>query len=101
MTEEQSHFVVVDFEVEPGEQDEALAKIGDYVASFLSQQPGFVRSTLHKGLDGRSIVHYAKWRCEDDFKRAGEKAQSHPDLPALLAYNPSGRGFTSWRTFGD
>jgi heme-degrading monooxygenase HmoA len=95
------HFVVVDFDVEAGKQEEALALIGDYVASFLSQQPGFIHSVLHRGLDGSSIVHYAQWRSEQDFKQAGEKARAHPDLPALLAYNPRGRGFTSWRTFGE
>jgi len=101
MTDQQPHFVVVDFEVEPGEQDAALRLISEYVESFLSQQPGFVRSALHKGLDGVSLVHYAQWQSEDDFKRAGEKAQTHPDLPALLAFQPRGRGFTTWRTFGE
>lgn len=99
MVQATEHHVVVEFEAEPAQQDEALERIGAYVADFLSRQPGFIDSTLLKGRDGRSIVHHARWQSEADFKRAGERAQSHPDLPALRAYQPSGRGFSLWRQF--
>ena len=94
-----NHIVIVTFETDAAAQDAALAAIGAYVGAFLSQQPGFVASRLHRGLDGRSIVHYAKWESEAAFKAAAEKARSHPDLPALLAYKPSGRGYTLWKSF--
>lgn len=93
------HIVIVSFETDTATQDAALAAIGAYVGSFLSRQPGFVESRLHRGLDGRSIVHYATWESEAAFKAAGEKARSHPDLPALLVYKPSGRGYSVWKTF--
>ncbi len=93
------HIVIVTFEVDPAAQDVALEAIGAYVGTFLSQQPGFVESVLHRGLDGGSIVHYAKWESEAAFKAAGVKARLHPDLPALLAYKPSGRGYTAWKSF--
>ncbi len=93
------HIVIVTFECDPATQDAALEAIGAYVGTFLSQQSGFVASTLHRGLDGRSIAHYAKWESEAAFKAAGDKARSHPDLPALLAYKPSGRGYTAWKSF--
>ncbi len=93
------HYVVVDFQVEESLQDAALEMIAGYVDSFLSRQPGFKRSTLHKGKDGCSIVHYAQWQSEEHFLAAGAKAQDHPDLPRLRQFNPRGRGFISWRTF--
>ncbi len=99
MTATASHFVIVTFETDPAAQEAALEKIGAYVASFLSKQPGFVESTLHRGVDGSGIVHYAKWQSEDAFKAAGVKARSHPDLPALLAYKPTGRGYQVWKSF--
>ena len=99
MTAANEHIVIVNFETEPGQQAEALEKIGAYVASFLSQQPGFIASTLHEGLDGASIVHYARWQSEADFKAAGEKARAHPDLPALMAYKPSAGSYRAWRSF--
>jgi heme-degrading monooxygenase HmoA len=99
MTATSEHFVIVTFETDPAAQDAALEKIGAYVGSFLSKQPGFVASTLHRGLDGRSIVHYAKWQSEAAFQAAGVKARAHPDLPALLAYKPTGRGYQAWKSF--
>lgn len=99
MTTDDAHIVIVNFEIEPGAQDEALEKIGNYVETFLSQQPGFIESALHAGLDGNRIVHYARWKSEDDFKAAGVGARAHPDMPALLAYKPSGQGYRVWKTF--
>ena len=93
------HTVIVTFVTEPATQAEALEKIGAYVGSFLSQQPGFVESYLHQGLDGNSIVHYAMWVSAADFEAAGAKARLHPDLPALMAYQPSGQGYRVWQTY--
>ncbi len=94
-----AHLVIVTFEIDPAAQDTALEKIGAYVRAFLSQQPGFVESSLLRGVDGRSIVHYAKWQSEAAFQAAGVKARAHPDLPALLAYKPTGRGYQVWKSF--
>ncbi|MGD8418217.1 MAG: antibiotic biosynthesis monooxygenase [Pseudomonadales bacterium] len=93
------HIVIVTFETTPENQSEALEKIGAYVDTFLSQQPGFIDSRLHRGLDGTSLVHYARWRSEADFQTAGEKARVHPDLPALRRYKPAGRGYTVWASY--
>ncbi len=94
------HIVVVHFSVPDGEEDTALQKIGDYVASFLSQQPGFITSRLHRNKDGGGLLHYAEWDSEADFQAAGVLAREHPDLPALLAYEPSGVGYQVERIFG-
>ncbi len=91
--------VIVNFETRADTQNEALEKIGAYVESFLSQQPGFVESHLSGSLDGTSIVHYARWKDETDFAAAGEKARSHPDLPMLMAYQPSAQRHTLWKSF--
>lgn len=93
------HTVIVAFDTQPEAQAAALEKIGAYVGSFLSQQPGFIESFLHQSLDGTSIVHLARWTSEAQFKAAGEKARAHPDFPALLAYSPKGRGYRVWRSY--
>ena len=95
MSDPSEHIVIVNFEIEPGGQEQALEKIGAYVASFLSQQPGFIESYLHAGKDSDSIVHYARWKSEEDFKAAGPKAREHPDMPALMAYNQVAPGSAS------
>lgn len=95
------HIVVVHFSVDAAEQSAAAQKIGDYVASFLSQQPGFIASRLHLSNAGTGLLHYAEWESEADFQAAGALAREHPDLPALRAYQPSGVGYQVVRTFGE
>ena len=60
MTESKQHIVIVTFNIDSDNQRTALQEIGDYVGNFLSQQPGFLGSRLHSGLDGASIVHYTE-----------------------------------------
>ncbi len=95
----QPHFVIVTFTTNPDNQAQALSEIGDYVASFLSQQPGFVSSNLFASNDGQSVVHHAQWIDEASFIAAGPKARAHPDLPKLMAYTPSGVGYRLDRSF--
>lgn len=92
--------VIVNFDTTAESQQHALDEIGAYIEDFLSRQPGFVQSWLHRALDGESLAHYALWRSEADFKAAGEKAREHPALPGLMQYKPSGRQFEVWRGFG-
>ena len=100
MQREGSFTVIVDFDTTPETQAQALEEIGAYVAEFLSRQPGFLQSWLHRSLDGTALVHYALWRSAADFQAAGEKARQHPALPALRRFNPRGRQFEVWRGFG-
>lgn len=91
--------VIVRFDTEPEEQHRALAEIGDYVADFLSRQPGFVQSALHRPVEGRGLVHYALWRREADFRAFADKARGHPALPALRRFRPSAETFEVVRAF--
>lgn len=93
--------VIVSFDTTPEEQDQALEEIGAYVESFLSRQPGFLRSWLHTSIDGTGLVHYAQWQSQADFQAAGAKAREHPALPGLMKYNPQGRQYEVARGFGD
>jgi hypothetical protein len=93
------HYVVVTFTTTPGNQDQALTEIGDYVSTFLSQQAGFLTSRLLASLDGKRIVHLAEWTNNEAFVAAGALARQHPDLPKLMAYEPNGMGYQLTRTF--
>lgn len=92
--------VIVRFDTTADTQERALREIGDYVDTFLSRQEGFVQSWLHRSTDGASLVHYALWDTEAQFRAAGEKARQHPALPGLMQYNPQGQYFELWREFG-
>ncbi len=93
------HYVLVRFTAPIGKQEEALEQIGRYVESFLRLQPGFRESTLLCAADGQGVVHFARWRSEADFQRFAEKARSHPDLPALRAYDPQPLALSAWAHF--
>lgn len=89
---QQSPFIViVSFTTTLENQATALEQIHHYIDTFLSHQPGFISARLHKALDGSSIVNYAQWESSEDFKRFSELARSHPELPALLQYQPKPR----------
>ena len=96
---DQHHYVVVTFSTNAANQARAIEEIGDYVAQFLSQQPGFIRSRLLAGKDGTTIVHQAEWTNEAAFQAAGVLAREHPDLPKLMAYEPRGAGYSLARSF--
>lgn len=91
--------VIVTFETTRENQQRALEEISAYVEDFLSRQPGFLKSWMHRSLDGASLAHYALWRSEADFRAAGERAREHPALPALRRYQPQGRYYEVARAF--
>ncbi|MDZ7668938.1 MAG: antibiotic biosynthesis monooxygenase [Gammaproteobacteria bacterium] len=91
--------VIVHFDTTAENQLQALEEIGTYIEDFLSRQDGFLRSRLHRALDGSGLVHYALWRSEDDFRAAGAKAREHPALPGLMQYNPRGQYYDVSREF--
>jgi antibiotic biosynthesis monooxygenase len=93
------HYVIVTFHTDKTNQSQAVTEIGDYVADFLSQQPGFVTSSLFASRDGQSIVHQAQWTSEAAFLAAGPLARAHPDFPKLMTYEPKGIGYQLERTF--
>lgn len=93
------HFVIVTFNTNEANQAQAVQEIGDYVADFLSQQPGFITSRLFASKDHQTIVHQAEWVSESAFQAAGVLARQHPDLPRLMAYEPKGVGYGLARTF--
>jgi hypothetical protein len=94
-----NYWIIVNFETEPGEQDIALGLIGNYIETFLSQQPGFIQSRLHKGTDGTRIVHCAEWKSEEHFRAFAGKAASHPDLPEIRKYKPDANFFEVWKQY--
>lgn len=96
---DEHHHVFVTFNTTKEQQAQALTEIGDYVAEFLSQQPGFVQSRLLASLDGEHVFHQAQWENEAAFQAAGQLARQHPDLPKLRLWAPVGTGCRLHRQF--
>jgi heme-degrading monooxygenase HmoA len=80
--------VIVRFHTTAENQETALQQIHGYVESFLRHFKGFQGSTLHCANNGSSIMHYASWEQEADFRAFAAQAADHPDLTAIRAYRP-------------
>ena len=74
---------VVEFEVEPANQEALLAAIVAEVERWVRRRPGFVSSTFHASHDGRHVLNYAQWRSEAD-QRAFEEDPERERLGAAI-----------------
>jgi quinol monooxygenase YgiN len=56
------------FTVDPANQHRLLDLLVRATDEFVSRAPGFVSSTLHRGLDGTKVTMYAQWRSAEDYE---------------------------------
>ena len=56
------------FTVEPSNQQRLLDLLARATDEFVSRAPGFVSSTLHRGLDGTKVTMYAQWNSAEDYE---------------------------------
>ena len=75
------------FSVNPGEFDLFLKGWANEAEKF-KEQPGFISTQLHQGIDGSgTFVNYAVWESAAHFKRAVTKVMDPQDR--MSAYPPS------------
>ncbi|CAN5536726.1 antibiotic biosynthesis monooxygenase [soil metagenome] len=55
------------FTVLPENQERLLEILTHVTEAFVRHAPGFVSSTLHRGLDGDKVTMYAIWESEDAY----------------------------------
>ena len=56
------------FTVDPANQHRLLDLLVRATDEFVSRAPGFVSSTLHRGLDGTKVTMYAQWHSAEDYE---------------------------------
>ena len=56
------------FTVEPPNQQRLVDLLARATDEFVSRAPGFVSSTLHRGLDGTKVTMYAQWNSVEDYE---------------------------------
>jgi hypothetical protein len=56
------------FTVEPPDQQRLVDLLIRATDEFISRAPGFVASTLHRGLDGTKVTMYAQWNSVEDYE---------------------------------
>src|ERR1700733_1421011 len=72
------------FTVEPRNQPQLLELLARATESSVRLAPGFISSSLHRGLDGTKVTMYAQWRSVEDYQAMRENPAPLPYLQEAL-----------------
>lgn len=65
------HFtILIEFEVEPEQQQALIAGLADQVEAHFTRFTGFISASFHANDDGRRVINYAQWRSRKAWKEA-------------------------------
>lgn len=56
------------FTVAPANQERLVELLARATGEFVSRAPGFIASTLHRGLDGTRVTMYAQWDSMENYE---------------------------------
>jgi hypothetical protein len=56
------------FTVEPVNQQRLIDLLTRATDGSVNRAPGFISSTLHRGIDGTKVIMYAQWRSAEDYQ---------------------------------
>ena len=73
------------FTVEPANQQQLLELLARATETAVCHAPGFISSSLHRGLDGTKVTMYAQWRSVEDYQAMRENPAPLPYLQQALA----------------
>jgi quinol monooxygenase YgiN len=73
------------FSVEPDNQQQLLELLARATETAVRHAPGFISSSLHRGLDGTKVTMYAQWRSVEDYQAMRENPAPLPYLQQALA----------------
>jgi quinol monooxygenase YgiN len=73
------------FSVDPENQQRLLKLLARATETSVRHAPGFVSSSLHRGLDGTKVTMYAQWRSIEDYQAMRENPAPLPYLQEALA----------------
>jgi quinol monooxygenase YgiN len=72
------------FSVDPENQQRLLELLARATETSVRHAPGFVSSSLHRGLDGTKVTMYAQWRSIEDYQAMRENPAPLPYLRQAL-----------------
>jgi quinol monooxygenase YgiN len=73
------------FTVEPADQQQLLELLTRATEASVRHAPGFISSSLHRGIDGTKVTMYAQWRSIEDYQAMRENPAPLPYLQQALA----------------
>ena len=72
------------FTVEPANQQQLLELLTRATETSVRHAPGFISSSLHRGLDGTKVTMYAQWRSIEDYEAMRADPRPLPYLQQAL-----------------
>lgn len=73
------------FTVAPNNQQRLLDLLTSATETSVRHAPGFISSSLHRGIDGTKVTMYAQWRSVEDYQAMRENPAPLPFLQQALA----------------
>jgi quinol monooxygenase YgiN len=73
------------FTVEPANQQRVVELLRQVTSELVRHAPGFVSSSLHRGLDGTKVTMYAQWRSMADYEAMRKDPRPLPYLEQALS----------------
>jgi quinol monooxygenase YgiN len=72
------------FTVKPANQQQLVELLDRATETSVRHAPGFISSSLHRGLDGTKVTMYAQWRSVEDYQAMRENPAPLPYLQQAL-----------------
>jgi quinol monooxygenase YgiN len=79
------------FTVDPANQRQLIELLARATETSVRHAPGFISSSLHRGLDGTRVTMYAQWRSVEDYQAMREDPSPLPYLKqarAIAKFDP-------------
>ena len=70
INENQFFTVLVEWEVDPSQQQAFVDALTDQVKQHIKNDIGFVSASFHASEDGQRVINYAQWRSQEDWSRS-------------------------------
>ncbi|MDB4954910.1 MAG: antibiotic biosynthesis monooxygenase [Myxococcales bacterium] len=74
------------FTVEPAHQQRLVELLTRVTQDYVRHAPGFVSSSLHRGLDGTKVTMYAQWQSMEDYEAMRQDSRPRPYLEQALSF---------------
>lgn len=59
--------LIVEFEVDPTQQQQLIESIADVGEQAFRPDPRFISASFHASHDGQRVVNYAQWQSKEDY----------------------------------
>jgi len=82
-TEDQVLTLINVFTVDPANQQKLIRQLQKDTAEVIRKLPGWVSSSLHASLDGKTVVNYAQWKTKEDWEAMVRNPEAKKRLDAM------------------